>query len=85
MKLPFDDTREMKKELRSLKSYWSNESLLNTRMLLWFCEQVEEFLASRKRKKPQKAPLTAWQKFASERLKQGKAMQEIAKEWKAKG
>jgi len=80
-KKPLISLAEAEREMRSLKSIWSNESLLNTRMLFRALERLEE-IAGSLRRKPRKQ--SAYNKFFAAGMRSGKSPVQIAKEWKAK-
>lgn len=78
---PTTGSKELKKELSKLKSYWSKESLITTRGLIYLCELMEKAVSARRVKRP----LTDWQKFFGAQSKLGKSASVIAKEWRKRG
>jgi len=80
---PLISLAEARKELRALKSVWSKESLLNTRMLLRACERLEEIAASLRRI-PRKYRPSPYNKFFSAGMKRGQTPRQIADEWRMK-
>ncbi len=74
----FTNTKEMRRDFAKLKSCWSNESILNTGMLLWLCEFFERNAPAKKAKRP----LSKWQKFFSQAMRDGLSAEEAAAQWK---
>lgn len=77
---PIRTTCEMRAELGKLKSYWSNESLLNTKMLLWICERIDDGTLGVRRRKRAASP---YNKFVGQQLKAGKSWKEATESWQA--
>lgn len=69
-----------------LHQYWSLETKLTQKVIISLLAKLEEISNDLKHiKKPkQKRKLSAWQKFIQVGLKQGKTIQQLSKEWKAK-
>jgi hypothetical protein len=75
---PLGSITEMKKDLAKLRSYWSKESLLNTRMLLYLCERIDALGPKKRRSGKQ----SAYAKFISVRMKRGMSIALAAKQWR---
>lgn len=78
--------RRFKRDLVNLKSVWSHESLLNTKMVLFIATRINDLVCSLDGGKPKKkkSPPTAWQKFFAQGMRAGKPPRVIAQEWKAR-
>lgn len=63
-------------ESRNLEKVWSYESRLTQRILIYIARLLENQARRKKR------PTTAWQRFASRAVKDGKTLQQAAAEWK---
>ena len=79
---PADSSKELRGEIKAVKSVWSRDSIITTRGVVYLCELMERLLAElpgtlrKKRRVP-----TVWQKFLGQGLKQGKTMKAIAEEY----
>lgn len=76
----FKNVSEIKSAYEALDSRWSDESILNTRMLLWLCEFFSGI--NGKPKKPRKP--SDWQRFFGEQIRAGRTALQAAEAWRQK-
>lgn len=74
---PASSLAELESEFKALKSYWSEQSLLTTKAVLYLCKLFETPPARLIRRKQ-----SAWQKFFGEQIRDGKTAKEASKSWK---
>jgi hypothetical protein len=64
------------RESKRLKSYWSVESRLTQRILIYVAELLERQARPKRRN-----VATRWQRFAAKAVKDGKTLKQAAAEW----
>ena len=65
------------RESKHLKSYWSAESRLTQRILIYVAELLERQARPKKRR-----PSSEWQLYAARAVKDGKTLRQAADAWK---
>lgn len=71
--------KQAEQERMALKSYWSEESQLTQRLLIYVAELLEKLVKQREPRKP-----SAYQKYISQECAVGKTIQEAAHSWQEK-
>jgi len=79
---PVTNSRELKSEIKALKSVWSHESIITTRAVVYICELLERALAQPIARKARAA--SPWQRFFGRGMQAGKAPFQISNEWRAR-
>lgn len=77
---PFKSVAEMITELESWTPSWGNQ--LPTRSLIYACAKLDEIADLLAKRKHSKRKPSAYMKFAQQRMKAGKSLVEISREWK---
>jgi hypothetical protein len=67
------------RESKNLKSFWSHESRLSQRILIYIASLLERQARPKKRR-----IVSKWQQFAAKAVKEGKTLRQAADEWNGK-
>ena len=78
-KKPIKSAAQAEAERRQLQSYWSEESQLTQRILIYIAELLEKLVTKNQPRKP-----TTYQKHVAKILRDGGTMRDAARLWKEK-
>lgn len=82
MNYEITSAKEALKRSKALKSRWSDESLLTQRTLIYVAFLLEQIVKNTTKRGGGRRKKSAWNAFLSEKMKEGKTMQEAAEMYK---